>query len=231
MTFSLPPERGVRLFLGLVLFSLAGSLFSRLTRLDPGPIAPVASLLTLGVGVAATFAAYVRAAPAAWARLAAALALGTTSEVVGLRTGFPFGRYVYTDAWWPTVRLPGIGLFPLLLPFAWLLMAGASRLALGPERRPSAVRVLAGSVLGGGLAALVDLTMEPVMAGPLGYWRWIERGPLPGGAPVANFFGWWATAALAGLVLTLGAPPTPRAVPRWVLGGFVLLVVGLGLIG
>ena len=201
-----------RLFLGLVAFSLLGSLFSRLTHLDPGPIAPVASLLTLGAGVWATFGEYVRVVPRPWPRLLAALSVGTTAEVVGLATGFPFGRYAYTGAWWPSV-----GSFPLPLPFAWLLMAGASCLALRS------------AWLGGLLAALVDLAMEPVMAGPLHYWRWLDRGPLPGGAPVANFMGWWGTATLAGLILLRGTESRPEA-PRWVLGGFVVLILGLGLI-
>lgn len=210
------PPQGARLFLGLVAFSLAGSLFSRLARLDPGPIAPAASLLTLGAGIVATFGEYVRTVDRPWPRLGAALTLGATSEVVGLATGFPFGRYAYTGAWWPTVVLP-FGLFPLALPFAWLLMAGASRLS---------VRSI---LLGGLLAAVVDLAMEPVMAGPLRYWRWLAPGPLPGGAPVANFLGWWGVATLAGAIL--GGKDVRPSTPRWVLGGFVALIVGLGLIG
>lgn len=210
-------------FLGLVAFSLAGSLFSRLTGLDPGPIAPAASLLTLGAGVAATFADYVGKAAHPWPRLAAALLLGATTEIVGLATGFPFGRYEYTGAWWPSLPL-GVGPFPLALPFAWLLMAGASRLSL-PALRP-----LPCALLGGLLAACIDLAMEPVLAGPLRYWRWLDRGPLPGGAPIANFLGWWATATVAGLILTLGAPPSDAKAPRTVLVGFLALIVGLGLI-
>ena len=214
--------RAARPFLGLVLFSLAGSLLSRLTHLDPGPIRPSASVLTLAAGVGAVFAAYVRSVPGAWTRLGLAFVLGASSEIVGLKTGVPFGRYVYTDAWWPTVRLPGIGPYPLLLPFAWLLMAGASNLSVGR-------RGWTWPVLGGLLAAVVDLAMEPVMAGPLGYWRWLVPGPLPGGAPLANFLGWWAVATVAGFVL--GVPKRRDDTPRWVLGGFVVLIVGLGLIG
>ena len=212
----------VPLFLSLVAFSLLGSAFSRLTHLDPGPIAPVTSLLTLGVGVWATFEGYVRLVPYAWARLGGALALGATAEVVGLATGLPFGRYAYTRAWWPTVELP-VGPFPLALPFAWLLMAGASAL--------SVPRSFLTPFLGGLLAATVDFAMEPVMAGPLGYWRWLRPGPLPGGAPVLNFFGWWAVGTIAGFLLTLGVSPMRKTEPYWVLGGFAVLILGLGLIG
>lgn len=211
------------LFLFLVLFSLTGSTFSRLTGLNPGPIAPVTSLLTIGVGVWATFREYVGTASHPWTRLILTLGLGAGAEILGLATGFPFGRYVYTRAWWPTVELP-LGPFPLALPFAWLLMAGASVLAFqGRSWWRSAL-------LGGLLAASVDVIMEPVMAGPLGYWHWLAPGSLPGGAPVANFLGWWGVATLAGLILTSGRSDVRSNAPRWVLGGFVVLIVGLGLI-
>lgn len=209
----------LRLFLGLVAFSLVGSLLTRLTNLDPGPIGPVTSLLTLVAGLSAVFADY--RAPG---RPAAALALGIAAEVLGLATGYPFGHYAYTDAWWPTVGLPSIGRFPLLLPFAWLLMAGACRF-LPWDRRLGPVLA---AIFGGLAAALVDLVMEPVMTDALGYWHWQARGPLPGGAPVLNFVGWWAVAAFAGYVL---APKgrTRKEAPG-VLAGFLALVVGLGLI-
>lgn len=224
-------DRLVRAFLGLVAFSLAGSLLSRLTGLDPGPIAPAASLLTLACGVAATFATYVRSAPFAPWRLIAAFTLGAGAELVGIATGFPFGRYAYTHAWWPTVQLP-FGPFPLCVPFAWLLMAGASCLSFeGRGLQPASVpRALAWSGVTGLVTAGVDLAMEPVMAGPLHYWRWLDHGRLPGGAPIANSLGWWATATLAGLLLRVGVPALRSSGPRWVLGGFVVLIVGLGTI-
>ena len=104
-------------------------------------------------------------------------------------------------------------------------MAGASVLVFSPHRPLAAV------LIGGLLASVVDLLMEPVMTGPLGYWRWLRPGPLPGGAPVENFLGWWVVATLAGLVLTLGAPSLRSKAPPWVLGGFAVLILGLGLIG
>lgn len=230
-----PPQRAQgdlpTVFLGLVAFSLVGSLFTKITSLDPGPIAPVASILTLIAGVEATFRDYAREVPGAWVRVLAVFALGASAEIVGLATGFPFGRYVYSDAWWPTVALPS-GPFPLSLPFAWLLMAGTSALSWGSrDSRTPTMPAGARALVGGLLAATVDLAMEPVLTGTLGYWRWLERGPLPGGAPLSNFLGWWATAALAGLLLALGAPVTRSRAPRWVLGGFVALILGLGAIG
>jgi len=220
------PDRPTAVFLGLVAFSLLGMLLTRLSKLDPGPIAPITSLLTLGAGLYAVFRPYREVAPHPLRRAGIALAIGASAELIGLATGFPFGKYAYTTVWWPTLPIPNLGPFPLALPFAWLLMASSATLAaprgLTPQTgwRPA--------LLGGLLAATIDLGMEPVMAGRLHYWRWLEPGPLPGGAPVANFLGWWAVGTMAGAVLISSIPPVRSTAPRWVLGGFAVLVAGLG---
>jgi len=107
------------------------------------------------------------------------------------------------------------------------MMAGAAVLSLPPLKSTSPVLR---AVAGGLLAAVIDLVMEPVLTGPLDYWRWLEHGPLPGGAPMANFAGWWATGCLAGLILVAKAPQLDPRRPRWVIVGFLTLIVGLGLI-
>lgn len=224
------PNRATLFFLGLVAFSLLGSLFSKLAKLDPGPIAPVASLLTLAAGLYAAFGAYWEVAARPWRRVGIALAIGAAAELVGLATGIPFGRYAYTTVWWPTLPLPGLGPFPLALPFAWLLTAGSATLAASKWLDPNVWPWWRPALLGGLLAAVLDLAMEPVMAGRLYYWRWLEPGPLPGGAPLANFFGWWGVGVLAGGVLVSGVPRVRSAAPVWVLGGFGVLVVGLGMV-
>lgn len=225
------PSSACRLYLGLVAFSLAGSLFSRLAHLDPGPIAPIAALLTLGTGCVAAFQPLFREIGGkAWAALGVVLVLGTCMEVAGVLTGFPFGRYAYTDRWWPTVPIAEGVLFPLQLPFAWFLMAGASYLMvawIGQGRLGKFYALFAGL-----LAALLDMAMEPVMVHRLGYWRWMTPGPLPGGVPLSNFLGWFATTALAAVALNaFGAGKAWRAPePKLVLLGHMLLTLGLGLI-
>ncbi|MFQ3669378.1 MAG: carotenoid biosynthesis protein, partial [Fimbriimonadaceae bacterium] len=192
-----------KVYLGLVAFSLAGSAVSRLTGLDPGPIAPVAAALTLLTGFAAAFAPVWQAIGPKRALAAGAfvLTVGAASEIAGLYTGLPFGRYAYTDAWFPTVPLPGGHFFPLLLPFAWFLMAGSaylvvSRLAQGRDgtgSRPPLWVVPGGALL----AAALDVPMEPVMTDVLGYWVWLDpTWPIGGpvlGAPLMNAVGWVAT--------------------------------------
>lgn len=161
----------------------------------------------------------------AWGVLLIVLLLGASVEWIGVETGFPFGRYAYTERWWPTIPMPSGGRFPLLVPFAWFLMAGASYLAVSRKNRVSVL-------VGGFLAALLDLAMEPVMVGPLGYWRWLDGGPLPGGVPIANFLGWFVTSCLAGLALhSAGAwKVEDRRDPQWVLAGHSVLTLGIGAI-
>ena len=108
--------------------------------------------------------------------------------------------------------------FPLLLPLAWLLVAGGSYLV---ARR---------AWLGAILATAADFVMEPVMVQRLGYWRWLEPGPLPGGAPWLNPIGWFVCTWVAGLILSRRERKSTLDAPV-VLGGFLLLVAGLGIIG
>ena len=189
-----------RLYAGLVLFSIAGTAFTRLSGFDPGLIAPVAAALTLLTG---TWAA-VRTCRSVGSLLAAGT-FGAMSELAGLATGFPFGRYEYTRAWQPAVFLGPLGYFPLLLPLAWLLVAGAA------ERITHPLPTWAAVPLAGAVAALVDLVMEPVATGPLGYWRWYDPGPLPGGAGWANLLGWFGVSAIGASLLRRSAAPDADA--------------------
>ncbi len=113
----------------------------------------------------------------------------------------------------------------MILPFAWLLMAGATwAIAPGSGWKKA--------VTGGVFAALIDIPMEAMMTGPLRYWTWNPTGPLPGGAPVTNTVGWFAVATAAGFLLGKISPSElrPRISAAWVLSGFLTLLVALALI-
>jgi uncharacterized membrane protein len=191
----------LKLFAGLTVFSLVGSFASQRFGLDPGPVAPGASALTLAFGLAAVYSSLF--AVWGWQRALGAMALlglvGAASEVVGLYTGAVFGSYTYTGAWWPSISLPGDKSFPLLLPGAWMMMAGGAYLtvrSLAPQ-----APLWAAAMGGGVLAAAIDLPMEHVMVNVLAYWTWTEPGPLPGGAPWANTLGWVAVSTVGSLIL------------------------------
>ena len=214
-------SRLCRVYLGLVAFSLAGSLLSKLTGLQPGPIAPIAAALTIGVGFVAVFHEIwsLNKAAAYW-MLPLALVLSAGIELVGLTTGFPFGRYTYTDRWQPTVVV-GHLFFPVLLPFAWLLVVGSATVICARKRYYA--------LWAAGLATLIDFGMEPVMTGPLRYWVWLKHGPLPGGAALLNPVGWFVTAlAVSALLSRLKVESSFTA--KVVLGGHLILTFGIGAI-
>ena len=131
-------------------------------------------------------------------------------EIVGVRTGRPFGRYRYTDALQP--QIAGV---PVIVPLAWTAMAVPARetahAALGARSNPIA-RVVAGAA---SLAAW-DLFLDPQMVGE-GYWRWLTPGRYRG-IPRSNFVGWFVTglAVMAALEVVLPpADPVPELVAEY----------------
>jgi uncharacterized membrane protein len=117
-------------------------------------------------------------------------------EAVGLATGFPYGRYGYSDALGPT--LLGV---PFLVPLAWLMMAWPARVLAERLARPvwssrrRAVRIGAAA----GIFAGWDVVLDPQLV-QAGYWTWVNPRPgLPGidTVPLTNLGGW----LLAGGVL------------------------------
>ena len=146
----------------------------------------------------------------AWKALLSVALLGIAIEIVGVRTGIPFGRYVYTA----TLGWAVWGV-PLAIGFAWLILIDFVRGITGSP--------VAGGVLMGG----IDLLIDPVAAGPLGYWRWLEEGRYFG-IPAINFVGW----VLASTVILSVIPKTERrtAYVGWsVVGFFMLLAFKYGL--
>jgi len=215
-----------RLYLGMVAFSILGSAFSRFASLEAGPIKPIASCLTLIFGVVAIFQTMSKAA-GVWKAAGATilvLIIGAGVEICGLYTGFPFGKYEYTTNWQPTIDLPGGKHFPLLLPLAWFLVAGSTALIFNRNRWSPILFVAV-------IATAIDVAMEVVMTGPLAYWKWIDRGPLPGQAPWTNSAGWFATSSLAtGIIYSLIPKKTANLEPRIILGAYAILLVALAMI-
>jgi putative membrane protein len=112
---------------------------------------------------------------------AIATAFGLGIELLGSKTGWPFGDYFYTD-----VLQPQILSVPVIVPLAWLMMA-----------YPCLVLARAVTVRWVVLMAAVGLTtwdffLDPQMVGE-GYWVWQTVSPdLPGipGIPLQNYAGW-----------------------------------------
>lgn len=108
-----------------------------------------------------------------------AFALGLWVELLGSKTGIPFGVYSYQGAPGPTVA--GV---PLIVPLGWFAL------------------VLSAHVLAGGRPWLVgllvvawDLGLEALMPAQ-GYWTWQDPHPLWYGAPMQNYLAWFAVGAV-----------------------------------
>jgi putative membrane protein len=110
--------------------------------------------------------------------------VGGIAEVVGVHTGFPFGRYYFTG-------LMGPKFFdvPFLLALAYLGMGYLSwiiaRLIVG--RAAPFVAAL--------IMASWDLAMDPIWSTVMHAWVWVDGGPWFG-VPLSNYFGWMLTACI-----------------------------------
>lgn len=135
------------------------------------------------------------------------------AEALGLRTGFPFGRYQYTlkmGRLGPAgVPWAVIGMWPLLLYFSQGCSSTLTKLmGIAPSTGASPVIAIAAIAL---FATLIDLLLEPLLTAG-GYWVWVHplgASPRPSrhlwaGIPASNFFGWFGVAAIA--VTVAGAP-------------------------
>lgn len=146
-----------------------------------------------------------------------AIALG--AELLGTTTGFPFGRYEYTELLGPRVA----GRVPVLIPVSWFLMA-LPAYALARRAGKGPVWTV---WLGAFLLTIWDLTLDPAMSELSPYWIWETPGPFYG-MPIQNLAGWMATGAciMVGLRWT-GASTIADRVPLRFFAAFYGLVLSL----
>ncbi len=189
--------------------------------------------LMIRLGVVAMLVCVIVALAGKWSRReiagTAVLVMGFClfAEILGSRTGFPFGHYHYSEAF--SIHVLGV---PLLIPLAWLMMIvpawGVTSLLL-PSRAKG--RTLIDRLAFAGLAGLVmtawDLLVDPQMVA-FGFWEWADPSGYFG-IPWTNFAGWWLTSFFTTLLVN------PRNLPRFqllILYSLTLAfeVVGLGLI-
>jgi uncharacterized membrane protein len=121
------------------------------------------------------------------------LGIGTISESLSLRTGFPFGHYYFTD-----VMGPKIAGLPLLLVLAYLGIGYISwviaSLLLGRAGRYlEGWSVFLLPVLASVIMTSWDLAMDPVWSTMDRAWVWRDGGSYFG-VPATNFIGWAANA-------------------------------------
>jgi uncharacterized membrane protein len=120
------------------------------------------------------------------------LVVGNIVENVGVRTGFPFGHYYFTD-----LMGPKLFVVPILLGLAYLGMAylawTLARLILGGSRNPLVgFRVVTLPLVAAFTMVAWDFSMDPVWSTILHGWIWLQGGSYFG-VPVSNFLGWYLT--------------------------------------
>ena len=132
-------------------------------------------------------------------------------EILGSKTGFPFGEYDYTGALTPQIF--GV---PIVVAFAWagitLTVHGALRDVRIGHMRIGEMRTGRGSVNSGwqrnlGRVALMacaitawDAFLDPQMVGE-GYWQWQLASPAYRGIPLVNYLGWLLTGSFTSVIV------------------------------
>lgn len=123
---------------------------------------------------------------------------GLAIEVVGVRTGLPFGQYRYLDSL--GAQIMGV---PVVVALAWTMMAYPAYVVSeviggGAVRR---------TVVGGWALAAWDLFLDPQMVQE-GHWEWLTGGWELAGIPVSNYAAWFVVATVMMLALRiLSVPP------------------------
>ncbi|QKQ99098.1 carotenoid biosynthesis protein [Metallosphaera tengchongensis] len=103
--------------------------------------------------------------------LMTAFVIGFLFEVIGVHTGFPFGRYYYTGG----LGMEVLGV-PVIIPLLWATLAYFSYL---PSHN---------AVISSWLMVLVDLTVDPLFS--RFDWHWLSPGQYFG-VPITNFVSWF----------------------------------------
>lgn len=135
-------------------------------------------------------------------------------ELLGARTGVPFGSYRYTGGLGP--ELLGV---PVVVPLSWTTM---SYVALAVGRRLGGGRSW-GRWVGLGAAAWTlvawDVFLDPQMVAA-GHWVWSRPSPGFAGVPLSNVGGWLLTALVLVAVLDRLLPrvSTPHGIPATIVG-------------
>jgi putative membrane protein len=154
-----------------------------------------------GAGAMALHALLAFGSRYAFTYLGIALSFGFFIELLGLKTGWPFGTYQYDDSLGPQIFD-----VPLVVPFAWAMIAHP---ILCAARRVAGNWVF----LYGGFGLMAyDLFLDPQMV-TAGRWKWEVTGshvPFTPEVPLSNAFGWLLSGMALIAILHLALPRERR---------------------
>ncbi len=136
-------------------------------------------------------------------------------EEIGVRTGWVFGAYHYSD-----LLGPKLGHVPVLVPLGWFMMIYPSWMVARALMQGLNTRTALGIMLQALIAAITmtgwDVVMDPGMSTAGSNWIW-EHGGSYYGVPRHNYLGWLMTTFLLYLVVGYVWKVTVRYYPkeRW----------------
>jgi len=121
------------------------------------------------------------------------LCLGVSNimENTGVMTGFPFGRYHYTDVLGPKLFLVPLLIGPAYFGTGYLSWVLATIL-LRTDRRRDAPAIVLTPLVATFIMVGWDVCLDPQSSTISGIWIW-ERGGSYFGVPVSNYLGWFLT--------------------------------------
>jgi bisanhydrobacterioruberin hydratase len=166
----------------LFLFMLGGAILSHLLWRQP-PIRGFGSSLFLYIAGALVF---LSAEKQDRIPLLCAGLIGFIAEVIGVRYGWLFGHYYYTE-----VLAPNWLGTPVVMICAWFILIAYVRQLIARLHLSALGEVCFGSVW---MTAL-DLLIDPLAAHSFDFWKWLDSGAYYG-IPLRNFLGWFGVSAV-----------------------------------
>jgi len=143
------------------------------------------------------------------------LLAGTVAEMLGVRKGWIFGRYRYSESMGPRL----FGSLPVAVPLMWFVICylGGSMMELIVRGMniPAAALPPVRVAVAAGIVTLFDAVIDPIAVAEK-RWIWEKPGRYHG-VPFSNFVGWFATAMV---IFTLLNPlyfqyAVRQGVPGW----------------
>ncbi len=118
--------------------------------------------------------------------------VGNLFENLGVRTGFPFGHYYFTNLMGPKLFVVPIFLGLAYVGMAYLSWMLACVIAGDKQGSLAGKRVVAVPLLAAVIMVAWDLAMDPIWGTVLHAWIWLDGGAYFG-VPLSNFAGWYLT--------------------------------------
>lgn len=128
---------------------------------------------------------------------------GFLVELLGSKTGIPFGPYSYTPVLQP--QLAGV---PAVMFCAWVILIAYVKALLARIGWTGWGAIAAGAAW----MTAIDLAIDPVATAALDFWRWSSSGPYYA-IPLSNFAGWFLVSAVllaSGERANVAGPATVR---------------------